>query len=272
LKPKQVDSDHPNTDITLIQSEQSFYDSRWCTLEVSETERQRIAVTVASIPSDCRSILDIGCGDGRLSTEMSLSKKVVAYDLSTVALRRFPFRGLKCCGSAHQLPFRDRSFDSVLSTEMLEHLPPTFYSLVLEEIARVADQYILITVPNSENLEENIVQCTSCGSRFHLWAHQRSYSPAAVRTLFAGFVPVRLFPFGPPTTTYNRFLLWIRTRIAGTCAWAESCVCHSCGATVMPSSRFPFLGRCCDFLNQRLWAPYTKRISWLLALYERQGL
>jgi SAM-dependent methyltransferase len=269
LKPKQLDFDHPNTDIALIQSEQSFYDSRWCTIEVSETERQRIGVTVASIPSDCRGILDIGCGDGRLSTEISRSKTVVAYDLSTAALRRFP--GLKCCGSAHQLPFRARSFDLVVSTEMLEHLPPTLYPSTVEEIARVADQYILITVPNSENLEENFAQCTTCGSRFHLWGHQRSYTPAALRTLFAGFAPLRIFPFGPATETYNRFLLWMRTRIAGRFAWEEGCVCHSCRTTVIPSSRFPLLGRGCEFLNWRLWAPHAKRTSWLLALYKRQS-
>jgi len=271
LKPKQVDPDHSNTDATLIQGEQSYYDRRWCALEASENDRERIGVTVASIPSDCRSILDIGCGDGRLSTKISRSKAVVAYDLSTTALRRFPFPGLKCCGSAHQLPFRTRSFDLVVSTEMLEHLPPTLYSPALEEIARVADQYILITIPNSENLEENIAHCTSCGTRFHLWGHQRSYSPATLRSLFAGFTPVRISPFGSATETYNRFLLWIRTRIAGRFAWEERCVCHSCGATVMPSSRFPFLGRCCDFLNQHLWAPYAKRTSWSLALYKRQS-
>lgn len=267
LKAKKIPCDYPNSDIALIQSEQNFYDKRWRAFDLSETERHRIDVTVASIPSSCRGILDIGCGDGRLSSVLSRSKTVIAYDLSRTALERFP--GLKCCGSAHQLPFRDRSFDLVLSTEMLEHLPPQFYSSTLEEISRVAAQHVLTTVPNSENLDENIAQCTACGSRFHLWGHLRSFSPAALRTLFTGFVPVRIFPFGPATETYNKFLLWMRTRIAGSFAWEEGCICHSCGATVPPGSA-SLLSRGCDFLNSRLWAPYTKRTSWLLALYERQ--
>jgi len=267
LTAKTVYCDHQNSDITLIHNEQNFYEERWHARDLSETEEQRIDVTISSIPSSCNAILDIGCGDGRLSGRISRSRKVIAYDLSITALKRSP--SPKCCGSAHQLPFRDRSFDLVLSTEMLEHLPPRFYCSTIEEMARVANKYILITVPNSENLDENIARCATCNSRFHVWGHLRSFEPHALRALFIGFVPLRIFPFGPTTETYNKSLLWIRTRVAGGFAWEEGCVCHFCRATVQPSSP-SLVSRCCNFLNTRLWAPYKRRTSWLLALYERQ--
>jgi len=49
------------------------------------------------------------------------------------------------------LPFGDRTFDSVMIFEVLEHVPDV--QAVLREAFRVARKNVLITVPNSEDIE-----------------------------------------------------------------------------------------------------------------------
>src|SRR6185436_278680 len=49
------------------------------------------------------------------------------------------------------LPFPDRSFDTVILLEVIEHLPEI--ERILKEAFRVARRNVLITVPNSESLE-----------------------------------------------------------------------------------------------------------------------
>ncbi len=254
----------------LLQREKGFYNKRWQRPQVSASERERIALSVASIPRPCKSLLDVGCGDGRLTLQLreELGCLIVGFDLSTAALASFP--NPKCCGSADRLPFPDRSFDVVVATEILEHVPEVLYLDVIRELARVADTYILVTVPCCENPDENAAICGVCGSRFHTWGHLRSYTPLAMEELFAGFSSIRVLPFGEPVGLYNRFLLWLRQRVAGAWYWEENTACYFCGATSNRSSRWPFLARVCDGLNARFWAPFFKRPGWLLCLYARK--
>ncbi len=253
----------------LIQREEHFYDRRWETRESSAGEMERIAVTLAAIPRPCKSLLDVGCGDGRLVLRIreKLGGLVVGFDLSTVALANVA--DPKCCGSADWLPFANRSFEVLLATEILEHVPHALYSRVLEELVRVADRYIVITVPNGENLNEVSARCGACGSRFHVWGHVRSYTPDVLEALFVGFKPIRFFSFGEQVGLYNRPLLWLRQRVAGAWYWERNTACYFCRATCPPSPRWPFLARVCDALNARFWASFFKRSSWLLCLYAR---
>lgn len=252
------------------QLEQGFYDEHWKSSEKLEGDRRRIELTSSVIPQGCNRILDAGCGDGRLSQAIRKDNRcfLVGFDLSMVALRQYP--GPRCCGSASQLPFVNRSFDLVVTTEVLEHLPEPVYEQALDEIARVADKYILITVPNQENLNENLAACASCGCRFHVWGHLHSYTIKALEGLLAHFQLVRAFAFGDDVETYNRSLLWVRQRLAGGFTWEERTVCYSCHATSSLIPRWPLLVRVCDGLNARFWGPFFKHPGWLLGLYARR--
>src|SRR5712691_7526132 len=101
----------------LIRREKDFYNRRWERPERSAGELERIAVTVAAIPRPCKSLLDVGCGDGWLVLRIreELCGLVVGFDLSTVALANVA--DPKCCGSADRLSFANRSFEVVLATE-----------------------------------------------------------------------------------------------------------------------------------------------------------
>ena len=99
-------------------------------------------------PSD--RVLDLGCGEGRHAITAYLVQRVdvVALDLSetdlNVARERYddfrdPADSTRSVGflraSGLALPFADASFDKVICSEVLEHIPD--YTEVLDEIYRV---------------------------------------------------------------------------------------------------------------------------------------
>lgn len=67
-------------------------------------------------------LLDLGCGSGRHTAYLSKNGlRVVAFDISIAQLKRVK-QGERVCGDANRLPFQAASFDSVLCSELLEHL------------------------------------------------------------------------------------------------------------------------------------------------------
>lgn len=101
-------------------------------------------------------ILDIGCGRGKFEAILSavLGKvELVGIDLNVKRLRQAkPLIGPGMqiiCADATSLPFRDMSFDRVIASEILEHLPDDERSLT--EITRVlSDGFALISVPHAD--------------------------------------------------------------------------------------------------------------------------
>jgi SAM-dependent methyltransferase len=82
--------------------------------------------------------LDLGCGDGRLTSELDATE-LTAADVSPVALERartrLPDARLAELAPDAALPFGDGSFDLVLCAETLEHVRDV--QLLLSEIRRV---------------------------------------------------------------------------------------------------------------------------------------
>jgi SAM-dependent methyltransferase len=110
------------------------------------------AVVTMTRTLDILTVLDAGCAEGFVSRRVLQSRpdlKVVGVDVDSLALARG--RRLHPCiafqhGDVRSLPFRDRSFDLVLCTEVLEHLPcsdPAF-----SELRRVTRGYCLLSVPH----------------------------------------------------------------------------------------------------------------------------
>jgi len=84
-------------------------------------------------------VLDIGCGTGAVD----FGVKTIGIDPSMGLLRKN--KGLKVCGKAEALPFKDCSFGSVVSLTALHHAD---IDEALAEIKRVAkpDAVIVLTI------------------------------------------------------------------------------------------------------------------------------
>src|SRR5216117_406598 len=113
------------------------------------------------------SVLDLGCGFGAYSCVLAGEGwKCVGCDINIDYLRTAALKGLPVVGADSALPFLDRSFDTVLIFEVLEHVADV--EKLLAEAFRVARKNVLITVPNSENIEvmqENDVTYATCFPR-----------------------------------------------------------------------------------------------------------
>ena len=100
-----------------------------------------------------RTILDLGCGFGAYSNALQqVGLSCFGCDINFDYLRRASSSGLPVTTVDSVLPFRDASFDTVLIFEVLEHVADV--EKVLLEAFRVARKNVLITVPNSENIEQ----------------------------------------------------------------------------------------------------------------------
>lgn len=106
------------------------------------------------------SLLDVGGAEGYMAAAIRkfFQVRVRSCDLSEEACKRaeelFQIEADPVDGVS--LPYEDDSFDVVLSSESLEHIPR--YELVLEELLRVARKAVLITVPHDgpKAIAENI--------------------------------------------------------------------------------------------------------------------
>lgn len=140
---------------------------------------------VANLLGNHRSgpLLDIGCGEGRdLPILAPSGEAVVGADISAIrlskarssALRfRIPFLGLVRC-DVRALPFKSNSFDTVLCSEVLEHVPR--WEEALHEIQRIIAQEgrLVITVPNRNSLyglNRKIIEAFNSVRKRRPWSH-----------------------------------------------------------------------------------------------------
>ena len=125
--------------------------------------------------------LDIGCGSGYLLNQ-AVCKRGVGVDISDVmvktARRNCKNNGKKFIvqSDAENLPFKNRSFNKIVSTEVIEHIlhPIT----LLEELERVSkhDTVIVITIPNEKRI--NWIKNILFTLGLHKVLFRKSYRPS----------------------------------------------------------------------------------------------
>ena len=97
-------------------------------------------------------ILDLGCGYGAYSLALlKEGRSCVGCDVNLQYVKTAAASGLPAVVALHPLPFPDKSFDTVLLFEVIEHVPPI--EAILKEAFRVARKNVLVTVPNAEDLD-----------------------------------------------------------------------------------------------------------------------
>lgn len=97
-------------------------------------------------------VLDVGCGEGftlKRLQDKGIGKNYQGVDSSEKAIRlgKKENPNLKLeIGDIYSLKFKDKSFDLIICTEVLEHLENP--KKALGELKRVSKKYLLISVPN----------------------------------------------------------------------------------------------------------------------------
>lgn len=163
-----------------------------------------------------RSILEIGVGD-RVFSSFIKNNTDIAYTSLDIAADLKP----DVVGSAEALPFPDKSFDIICAFEVLEHLPFEKFPQVLAEIARVAKNGAVISLPHFGPAFKFLIKLPFIPeikaafkapfSKQHSWNGQhyweigkRGYSPATIRKAIKQHFIIRR-EFVPFENQYHHF-------------------------------------------------------------------
>jgi len=248
----------------------------------------RIQRTTAFIPEDVKSLADIGCGNGIFLNylhDKNPGLQLTGVDRSETALRFVKTSNLP--GDIAAIPLSDHSVDCVSCLEVIEHLPVTVFDQALRELARVSKQYIIVSTPYSEVLEENHTQCPRCKSIFNADLHLRNFSVAEIENLLEpyGYHCVKHELLGERINYKGHYLFrkifypkqfrqW-RSPICPICGYREAQAPLPTHPVVTESPVMAMNGvHRRSLLSYVSWLPKTvwpkeKKYYWILALYKK---
>lgn len=194
------------------------------------SEKHRIEETCNYFPKEIDSILDAGCGNGALLNYLNMNGKfneLVGLDFSFEGLKFVQTN--KILGEIYELPLKNKSFELVISTEVVEHLNFVEFEKTLNEYKRVSKKYILITVPNDEDLETSLVICNNCKCKYNPFFHLQSFDFKNVRNIFEKYLNVKIIvDIGPYEYKYRPNYLKLRHFLKPQYANSSS-ICPQCG-------------------------------------------
>ena len=184
-------------------------------------EKERLERTLAMLPAEVGMGLEIGCYDFRLTDLLRAKMDLVSIDLPRQVTRHEDYR--LAFGDIQQLPFGKGSFDMVVCTEVLEHLPDRVLNRGVQELKRVSRKYILISVPDRQRVWNELFKCSACGFTCNSMGHLQCFDKNRLTRLLE---PARLvkFEFVGRTRGYAPDILYTLARRFGN-AWHD----HSFG-------------------------------------------
>ncbi|HPA24014.1 MAG TPA: class I SAM-dependent methyltransferase [Candidatus Cloacimonas sp.] len=186
-------------------------ESTWENYDSAHQADLRIAKLLAFLPSDVETILDAGCGNGIITNKLIAKYQVTGLDISPAALKYLQCPVVQA--SVTEIPFPAKSFDAVICNEVLEHLDNAALQKAVQELKRVANKYIIISVPYKEQLEKLYYRCANCGFTEHVYGHLQSFSEdTLVSYLAPEFYLKNRDVFGPLNRDFKPLLLKIRQR------------------------------------------------------------
>ena len=163
--------------------------------------RQRTATLARIQPGE--QVLDVGCGTGTLAIEVQsrvgTAGRVAGVDPGTQQIARARAKAARRnmpiefqIGVIEQLPFPDQTFDVVLSTLMMHHLPASLKRQGLAEIDRVLKPGGRLVIADFTRKQER----TGQAARFH--AGGSSMQDLAALVSDAGFDHLETEEMRPP--------------------------------------------------------------------------
>lgn len=238
-------------------------------LTVDPFWKQKFQAITAMLPGDTGSVLDVGCGDSAFARLLANRLVVVGADRSLTALQLA--RGPVVCSAADHMPFADKAFDVVVSSELLEHLPTAQVRAVAAELQRLARKWVIVSVPYLENLRLRYVKCPRCKHIFHCYGHIQCFDLPRLHRLFADCRLTMWTHCGQYSWDYHPLLLWVRQHIGGKWYYWEQAHprCPCCGHEEFVP-RGNHMGDWCDMINANLLHHTVARHPyWVVTLWEK---
>ncbi|MFN5865411.1 MAG: class I SAM-dependent methyltransferase [Candidatus Kapaibacterium sp.] len=177
----------------------------------TDHDEHRLRQTILrQVPPNTASVLDVGCGRAWVARALSVQSSLVcSLDVSITnprkALQAIPNNNhCAVVADAFALPFADGTFDCVVSSEVIEHVPdPTAF---LKELLRVLKPGGRCIISTPYNERRKFVLCIHCNNVTPLHAHLHSFTEHTMQQL-------------SPSTTMsyeifgNKALLHLRTYV-----------------------------------------------------------
>jgi SAM-dependent methyltransferase len=95
-----------------------------------------------------KTLLDVGCRDGRLKNHLPGTIEYSGIDLSPGPLVS------KVCNIEQGIPYPDNAFDAVVALDVLEHTDNIWFSF--SELVRVSRRQLMMVLPNSYHWKERL--------------------------------------------------------------------------------------------------------------------
>jgi len=102
--------------------------------------RSKFEEVVQLLDPDTKTLLDVGCRDGRLKNYLPETIQYSGIDLSPG-----PWVS-KVCNIERGIPYPDNAFDTVVALDILEHTDNIWFSF--SELVRVSRRQIMVVLPN----------------------------------------------------------------------------------------------------------------------------
>ncbi len=260
--------------------DRAFYEIHWRQrggrLKNEPHIAEKTRLIIEAIPPDVRTIVDVGCGDGAITNELSKRFTVTAVDRSRAALHHVEDRATVLQSDASDIDLPDRHADLVFSSEMLEHIPPLSFSKVVGELERLARRYPLLSVPNNEELRQRRTRCRECGKEFRIYQHFRRFTKRRIASLFSTWEIVTVFSCGAPESPTLGFISSLRNRLVRSFFYGidTATPCPRCGSFLqrVPLNRVQRIASAALNLSERALLsalrskPYP---DWLVVLLRR---
>lgn len=144
--------------------------------------RRSLQLLEQAIALNAASFLDVGCGTGALSAELSAKFSVTGIDGSKnmikEAKRLNPTLDFFVNDVSRGLPYPNRSFDVVISSYVLHGLTETQRLALLNEMKRVSSRFVIILdYHEGRHPLISIVEWLEHGDYFHFMDHFKTEIP-----------------------------------------------------------------------------------------------
>jgi SAM-dependent methyltransferase len=221
------------------------------------------------ISKEAHSLIDVGCGDCSVIRNL-YNRMPELFLVGMDTFQQSTNDGVYYCQARLPLlPFPEKSFDVVISLEVLEHIEDIKKSI--NEIQRLARKQIIIGVPYLENLQTLSTVCNVCKKTSHAYGHLHSFAKNDMVDLLPDFEMEKWSLVGTIQRRVSCTGIFLEHNLAGSFYHANQFICPFCGSKQSAERREkPAIYPIVHGLN-RILTMFSPPIPyWFLASYIRK--